>query len=532
MLHGFLNLHAGVEPVDEALRLMADTVAAAAAGTDPRGVLHPAITAKLHLLDGIGSWEELADPEKAARMQEFDSWPGAAAAPEVDVRADSSPGPHGPVPVRIYTPPVRGRTAPRWSGCTAARSSAGDLDMREADGVAREICARAGAVVVSVDYRLCHGGVTYPVPHDDVVAAVRWVRDNAAALGVDADRISVGGASAGANLAAGATLRLRDDDAWQPASLVLAYPVAHPSLPPASASLTALWPTCRRCSASSRRTPRSSTATTWAARTAGPTATPCRAWPCSTGSAPSWCSTPSSTTCGPPARRSPRQLAAASVDVRHVLVRGLPHGFLNQPAAALEPVDEALASCDGRRRRPSGSRVTPNPLLPGFNPDPSIVRADDAYYLVTSTFEYLPGIPVYRSTDLVEWTQIGNVATRAEQVQIGEVPTGLGVWAPTIRYREGTFYVIVTIALSPKGCVVYTATDPAGPWDDGTTIDGIDGIDPDLAWDDDGTAYVTFSGLALSGADLGSTWASSRCASTSPPARRSRSRAPCGRARG
>ena len=147
--------------------------------------------------------------------------------------------------------------------------------------------------------------------------------------------------------------------------------------------------------------------------------------------------------------------------------------------------------------------MRPNPLIPGFNPDPSIVLADGAYYLVTSTFEYLPGIPVYRSTDLVEWTQIGNVATRSEQVQIGEVPTGLGVWAPTIRYREGTFYVIVTVALSPKGCVVYTATDPAGPWDDGTTIDGVDGIDPDLAWGDDGTAYVTFSGLALSGPDAG-----------------------------
>ena len=75
--------------------------------------------------------------------------------------------------------------------------------------------------------------------------------------------------------------------------------------------------------------------------------------------------------------------------------------------------------------------MIPNPLLPGFNPDPSIVRVDGAYYLVTSTFEYLPGIPVYRSTDLVEWAQIGNVATRAEQLQIGEVPTGLGVWAPS-----------------------------------------------------------------------------------------------------
>ncbi|HVQ92062.1 MAG TPA: family 43 glycosylhydrolase [Mycobacteriales bacterium] len=141
--------------------------------------------------------------------------------------------------------------------------------------------------------------------------------------------------------------------------------------------------------------------------------------------------------------------------------------------------------------------MTPNPLVPGFNPDPSIVLADGLYYLVTSTFEYLPGIPVYRSGDLVSWQHIGNVATRPEQVGVDDVPTGGGVWAPTIRYHDGVFYVIVTVAMSPRGCVVFTATDPAGRWSDGTTIEGVGGIDPDLAWDEDGTAYVTFSGLYL-----------------------------------
>jgi len=145
----------------------------------------------------------------------------------------------------------------------------------------------------------------------------------------------------------------------------------------------------------------------------------------------------------------------------------------------------------------------PNPLIPGFNPDPSVVAVGGAYYLVTSTFEYLPGLPVYRSTDLTDWTHIGNVASRPEQACVTGVPTGGGVWAPTIRYRDGLFYVIVTIAMSPRGCVVFTAADPAGPWSDGTTIDGIGGIDPDLAWDDDGTAYVTFSGLYTSGEQFG-----------------------------
>jgi xylan 1,4-beta-xylosidase len=145
----------------------------------------------------------------------------------------------------------------------------------------------------------------------------------------------------------------------------------------------------------------------------------------------------------------------------------------------------------------------PNPLIPGFNPDPSVVLAGGVYYLVTSTFEYLPGIPVYRSTDLIAWTHIGNVATRPEQAGVDKVTTGGGVWAPTIRYRHGVFYVIVTIAMSPRGCVVFTAADPAGPWSDGITIDGVGGIDPDLAWDDDGTAYVTFSGLYTSGEQAG-----------------------------
>ena len=144
-----------------------------------------------------------------------------------------------------------------------------------------------------------------------------------------------------------------------------------------------------------------------------------------------------------------------------------------------------------------------NPLIPGFNPDPSVVEADGAYYLVTSTFEYVPGIPVYRSTDFETWTPIGHVGLAPDDLGVAEVPTGLGVWAPTIRHRDGRFHVIVTIPFSPKRCVVFTATDPAGPWDAGTTIDGITGIDPDLAWDEDGNAYVTFSGLVLEGDELG-----------------------------
>ncbi len=134
-----------------------------------------------------------------------------------------------------------------------------------------------------------------------------------------------------------------------------------------------------------------------------------------------------------------------------------------------------------------------NPLIPGFNPDPSIVLVDGVYYLVTSSFEYLPGLPVYRSRDLLEWEHIGHVATRPDQIGITDVPTPGGVWAPTIRHHAGLFHVIVTVFLGGRGCVVFTADDPTGPWSDGVVIDAVAGIDPDLAWDEDGTAYVTYA---------------------------------------
>jgi beta-xylosidase len=141
----------------------------------------------------------------------------------------------------------------------------------------------------------------------------------------------------------------------------------------------------------------------------------------------------------------------------------------------------------------------PNPLIPGFNPDPSCVLVDGTYYTVTSSFEYLPALPVYRSTDFVTWKHIGNVAPREEQVQLAEAVANGGVWAPTIRYHDGLFHVIVSVTASPRGCVVFTATDPAGPWSEGISLDGIVGIDPDLAWDEQGAAYVTYSGLHLDG---------------------------------
>ncbi|WP_309709119.1 family 43 glycosylhydrolase [Pseudolysinimonas sp.] len=138
----------------------------------------------------------------------------------------------------------------------------------------------------------------------------------------------------------------------------------------------------------------------------------------------------------------------------------------------------------------------PNPLLSGFHPDPSVLRVGDDFYLATSTFEYLPGIPIFHSRDFVTWTQIGNVVTRLGQLDVERVPTAGGAWAPTLRHRDGVFHLVVTDAFG-RGTLHFSASDPAGPWSAGTVLHGIDGIDPDLAWDEDGTAYLTFSGLGV-----------------------------------
>src|SRR3954470_19012881 len=175
--------------------------------------IHPHVAARFPLLDGLTSLREAyGTPDGPAQIQRFDAWQPEVGPPVVGNRDDVAPGPHGPVPVRIYTPAGDGIARPCLVWAHGGGFVGGDLDMREADWVAREICARAGAVVVSVDYRLAVDGVCYPVPHDDVVAAVAWVRDTAADLGIDPSRLSIGGASAGGNLTAGTALKLRDRD--------------------------------------------------------------------------------------------------------------------------------------------------------------------------------------------------------------------------------------------------------------------------------------------------------------------------------
>lgn len=131
-----------------------------------------------------------------------------------------------------------------------------------------------------------------------------------------------------------------------------------------------------------------------------------------------------------------------------------------------------------------------NPILPGFYPDPSIIRVEDDFYLVTSSFCYYPGVPIFHSRDLAHWEQIGHVLDRPSQLEVGCDNLSGGIFAPTLRYHEGTFYMITTNA-DRGGNFIVTAADPAGPWSDPHWIEGAEGIDPSLFWDDDGRVYYT-----------------------------------------
>ena len=130
-----------------------------------------------------------------------------------------------------------------------------------------------------------------------------------------------------------------------------------------------------------------------------------------------------------------------------------------------------------------------NPILNGFYPDPSICAVGKDFYLVTSTFAYFPGIPVFHSRDLKNWKQIGHVLDRTSQLPLAGCGHSQGIYAPTIRYYDGTFYVITT-NVSGGGNFYVTAEDPAGPWSDPVWLgDDAPGIDPSLFFDEDGACY-------------------------------------------
>lgn len=148
----------------------------------------------------------------------------------------------------------------------------------------------------------------------------------------------------------------------------------------------------------------------------------------------------------------------------------------------------ACAACtEGRHSGVAVEVELHNPVIPGFSPDPSVTAVGGDYYLVNSTFHYFPGVPVYHSRDLQNWVQIGNVLDRPSQLPLEESNACLGIYAPTIRYNDGVFYMITT-NVGGGGNFMVTATDPAGPWSEPIWLEQ-QGIDPSLYFED-GKCYM------------------------------------------
>ncbi|WP_267432542.1 glycoside hydrolase family 43 protein [Sphingomonas sp. GM_Shp_1] len=128
-----------------------------------------------------------------------------------------------------------------------------------------------------------------------------------------------------------------------------------------------------------------------------------------------------------------------------------------------------------------------NPILSGYYPDPSVTRVGKDYYLVNSSFAHFPGLPIFHSTDLVHWTQIGNAIDRPGQLDFTGRAVSEAVFAPDITYHDGTFYIVNT-CVQCRGNFVITAKNPAGPWSDPIWLP-FEGIDPSIYWEGD-RAYI------------------------------------------
>jgi xylan 1,4-beta-xylosidase len=164
-----------------------------------------------------------------------------------------------------------------------------------------------------------------------------------------------------------------------------------------------------------------------------------------------------------------------------------------------------------------------NPILPGFNPDPSIVRAGDDYYIATSTFEWYPGVQIHHSRDLVHWRLLTRPLNRAAQLNLLGDPDSCGVWAPCLSHSAGLFYLIYTdvkrygrtsqgasTGASLRDTHNYLVTSPAidSEWSDPVYLNST-GFDPSLFHEDDGRKYLVnmvwdyrpghnrFAGIAL-----------------------------------
>lgn len=140
-------------------------------------------------------------------------------------------------------------------------------------------------------------------------------------------------------------------------------------------------------------------------------------------------------------------------------------------------------------------RVAVNPILPGFNPDPSAVRVGPDFFVATSTFEWFPGVSIYRSTNLRDWALAARPLDRASQLDLRGDPSSGGVWAPSLSYSDGLFWLVYTdmknLYAPAKDLRNYLVTAPSiyGPWSEPTFLNA-SGFDPGLFHDDDGRKWL------------------------------------------
>ncbi|MFC0047300.1 glycoside hydrolase family 43 protein [Rheinheimera tilapiae] len=184
------------------------------------------------------------------------------------------------------------------------------------------------------------------------------------------------------------------------------------------------------------------------------------------------------------------------------------------PAATATPVVQALPaaafdwfSYEGRDPQfvpPVTAGTYQNPVLAGYFPDPTITKRTNAdgsedFYMAVSSFVMTPGLPILHSKDLVNWQLIGHALERNSQFDMRGQQISQGIYAPTIRYHDGVFYLINTTVATQTtkgGNFIMTATDPAGPWSDPIWLPEVPGIDPDIFFDDDGKVYITHNAEA------------------------------------
>jgi acetyl esterase len=299
--------------------------------------LDPDFAAMLQLLDGPAEATQVpSDPETLRNAAEYVTASGAWGTHDIATEDRTVPGPHGEIPIRIYRPSTKPTSALLW--LHGGGFTSGGLDTPEAHGVATELAARAGALVISAAYRLAVDGVRYPVPVDDAHAAWLWFATHAAPHTAP---IGLGGASAGSTLALSVALRCRQRGQKLPDRLLLAYPFAHfpaPALNPGTATEMSVLPPMMRFTPESIE----QMVRNYIGRIG---ALPTEALPGSadlTGLPPTSIVLSEYDDLRPSGELLARQLTEAGVLVETYLSQGMPHGHLYGPPAHSE-IDRSLA---------------------------------------------------------------------------------------------------------------------------------------------------------------------------------------------